>query len=143
MDSMVSSRVAHGDPSEGRPQSKAIWRQSGFSLLELVVTLGIISATLVAIVPLFRQGIRAESSYENATTALTIAQKKMESLRATDYVNLQSQAQAADSVFPTYTAQVTVTDTQPLLKDVQVTVRWTATDGIAQTYQLSSLRTEH
>ena len=107
------------------------------------MTLGIISATLVAIVPLFRQGIRAESSYENATTALTIAQKKMESLRATDYVNLQSQAQAADSVFPTYTAQVTVTDTQPFLKDVQVTVRWTATDGIAQPYQLSSRRTEH
>lgn len=115
----------------------------GLSLIEVVVSLLIISLSLIAITPLFRQGTRVETTYEAADTALSIAQKKMESLRSTDYTSLSSQPATADATFPSYTVEVTVTQPESLLKAITVTVRWTSKDGIAQNYQLATLRTDH
>ena len=117
--------------------------QAGLSLIEVVVTLFILSSAIVAIMPLFRQGLVMESGYENSTSALSIAQKKMESLRALAYDNLVSQAQTAEAEFPSYTTQVVVTSAGTLLKDVEVIVRWNSEDGISQTYSLATLRSDH
>lgn len=112
-------------------------------MLEIVVVLLIISTALVAITPLFRQGARSENHYEDMTAAITIAQAKMESLRATPFANLQSSSATAVTGQPRYTLQVIVTSRDSLLKEIETIVAWTDKSGLALTYRLATLKANY
>ncbi len=115
----------------------------GMSLIEIIVILVIISSAFVAIVPLFTQGMTAQINYESATTAISIAESKMESLRAVAFDALVSEDAAAVANFPGYTAEVNVSTIDSTLKSITTTVSWASQGGNAKTFQLSTLRTDY
>lgn len=117
--------------------------KNGFSLIEITVALGLVAVGLVAVSPLFRQGMQTERHYELATTAVSIAQKKMEALKSLSYDALSAEAETQVSGFPAYTVQVEIGSQSALLKSVDVTVRWNSAFGFAQSYRLSTLRANY
>ncbi len=115
---------------------------TGMTLIEVMVVLILLTGTIIAITPVFRQGITMSLHYEDGSTAIAIAQQEMESMRATAFASLASQSAQTVSGFPRYTKTVTVSSIDSTLKQVQVSITWTSA-GVAQNYSLSTLRADY
>jgi type II secretory pathway pseudopilin PulG len=57
-------------------------KESGFSLAEVMVSTGILTAALMSLAQLFAISVQSNTSARNATFATVLAQQKMEQLRA-------------------------------------------------------------
>jgi prepilin-type N-terminal cleavage/methylation domain-containing protein len=66
---------------------KAMKSQSGFSILELLIALSILTVGLLGVASMQVSGIRGNYFSANTTTALTLAEEKMEELLALDYTH--------------------------------------------------------
>ena len=62
--------------------------QKGFSLLELIMALGILSFSLLALVNLSITTMKANKYSQNSTAALQLAQEKMEALKSLPFNEL-------------------------------------------------------
>ena len=80
----------------------------------------------VAIIGALNSGIFAVNDVENVKSALDLAQARMEEVKGTPYDGIASQAKAAIPGFSAYKQQVAVTSVQADLKQVVVTVYWSA-----------------
>jgi prepilin-type N-terminal cleavage/methylation domain-containing protein len=106
--------------------------EAGFTLLEVMITLIIMSISLIALAGLQVHAIRGNTYSKRLTTAVTIGQAKLEQIKNTAYANVQSESSTQITV-PSggynmdFTRQVTVTNnTNPAnTKTVKVTVTWT------------------
>ena len=67
---------------------KAMKSQSGFSILELLIALSILTVGLLGVASMQVSGIRGNYFSANTTMALTLAEEKMEELLALDYDDL-------------------------------------------------------
>lgn len=128
-------------------------KEKGFTLLEVLITLIILTVGIIALVWAFSTGIYAASDVENVDLALNIAQAKIEyifqNLKGTDITTLnmetyESDNSGADSDFSDFTVSVNLTDqnhpNQDQLK-VDVTVAWDTKGGQASV-TLSTLVTD-
>jgi prepilin-type N-terminal cleavage/methylation domain-containing protein len=70
----------------------------GFTLLESLVTLGILGVTLVAMIPAFQTLMDANSVSEERSNALAAGQQVMEALRHQDPASLPSSGSIAQAV---------------------------------------------
>ena len=110
---------------------KTIPGQSGFTVIEVLITLFMIGASLVLFqattnsIILNRQGGYKE-------IALRIADKKIQTIRTTPFASIPASGSFADPALaslPNGQANLTVTDASATLKDVTVTVSWTHYTG--------------
>ena len=117
----------------------------GFSLIEVVVSIGIIGAALVAVGALTHTvPLAEETRYE--TLALAIATDQIGSLRALGYDSIPISGSFTspdmDSL-PSGTGMRTVSDYNDKTKSVTVVVSWQgAGDASARTISLATLITE-
>jgi len=101
--------------------------RNGFTLLEIIITMVILSLGILVLSQAFSMGMLASRDVENVDLALNIAQAKMEEIRNTSFSNIGSSGPTNDSNFSNFTTTITVTGTDP--KQVGVTVAWNVQGG--------------
>jgi type IV pilus assembly protein PilV len=111
---------------------RLISRKEGFTLLEIMITLVILSISLMALAGLQVSAIKGNDFSKRMTTGLAIAQTKLEQIKRTPYANINSEPLTQVTVSSgsnrnlNFHAQVTVNNNIPLqnTKTVNVTVTW-------------------
>ncbi len=105
---------------------QSICPNAGFTLVESMLTLAIMSMGLLALAGLQITALRGNALSRRMTTAVSLAEQRLEQLKNTSYTNIQAEAvtQVTASNLH-FTRQVTVT-TGPLpnTKSVSVLVSW-------------------
>jgi len=105
---------------------QSISPNAGFTLVESMLTLAIMSVGLLALAGLQITALRGNALSRRMTTAASIAEQSIEQLKNTPYTNIQAEAatQVAASNLH-FTRQVTVTNGPlPNTKSVSVLVSW-------------------
>jgi len=104
----------------------SIGPNAGFTLVESMLTLAIMSVGLLALAGLQITALRGNDLSRRMTTAVSIAEQNIEQLKNTPYTNIQ--AEAASEVTASnlhFTRQITVTNGPlPNTKSVSVLVSW-------------------
>ena len=104
--------------------------KKGFTLLEILIALIIITLGAVVIVGLFNTGLISSLDAEKTTIAMNLAQRRMEEIRNLGFANIADEAKAGVSGFAGFQREVEVNDpagapTADDLKEITVTVYWT------------------
>jgi len=119
----------------------SIGREEGFTLIELMIALLILSIGLVALAGLQISAIKGNAFSRRITTAVSVAEQTIEQIKSTPYNNIQSQplSQVTASNM-NFSRQVSVADNAPLpsMKTVQVTVTWSE-GGKSHTVPISTV----
>jgi type IV pilus assembly protein PilV len=99
---------------------------AGFTLVESMLTLAIMSVGLLALAGLQITALRGNDLSRRMTTAVSIAEQRLEQLKNTPYTNIQAEATSAVTASNLhFTRQVTVTNGPlPNTKSVSVLVSW-------------------
>lgn len=105
-------------------------KKNGFSLLEVMIALIILSGGIIAVCQALSSGILASSDVENVDLALNIAQARMEVIKNTAFVSLADSGPAADPNFSNFNVTVNVTEGQNPMR-VDVTAAWNVQGGQA------------
>jgi type IV pilus assembly protein PilV len=105
----------------------SIKSEEGFTLIETMIALVVLSIGLVALAGLQISAIRGNNLSKRMTTAVSIANARVEQIKNMPYANIQSESttQVTESNM-TFTRQVTVSNDNPVsnTKTVNVTVTW-------------------
>ena len=114
--------------------------QRGFSLIELMVAVAILSFASLGIFYAFSNGFQAMADSKYRTVATNIAQKKLEAVKnsvgiAYPYYNIDTED--IDGI--TYTTVVVTNTIETNLEEVYVTVSWQDRDGDSKDVQMSTL----
>ena len=99
---------------------------AGFTLIESMLTMVILSISMLALAGLQVSALRGNALSRRMATAVSVAEGKLEQVKNTFYTNIQSEAATQITVSNmNFTQQVTVTN-GPLAntKAVSVTVTW-------------------
>jgi type IV pilus assembly protein PilV len=107
---------------------RLIGREDGFTLVETMLTLVILSIGLTALAAVQLTAIKANTFSKRMTTATLLAEATLEQLKDTPYANVQSvAATTVTAANLQFTRQVTVTANSPVAnaKTVLVAVGWT------------------
>lgn len=100
---------------------------NGFTLIEVMIALVVMSIGLTVLASVQISAIRGNAFSKRMTTAVSIADGKMEQIKNGSYASITSESatQATQSNM-NFTRQVTVTNNSPLTntKTVNVTVSW-------------------
>ena len=99
--------------------------KNGFTLLEILLVLGIMALVFFPLLSMFSSGLLVSGEIEGTATALHLAQQKLEAIKNLPFDSVSSEAKTAVENFPGYEREVTVTSPQADLKDVAVKVYWT------------------
>ena len=104
----------------------SIGPNAGFTLVESMLTLAIISVSLLALAGLQITALRGNALSRRMTTAVSIAEQRLEQLKNMSYTNIQAEAATQVTVSNLqFTRQVTVTNGPlPNTKSVSVLVSW-------------------
>lgn len=94
--------------------------QKGFSLLEVVIAMLVLSVGLLGVVSLFETGFKALRTADKQGTAVQLAKGKMEELRAGDPTLLTSGQDAPDGMVRDWTVERSVRDPKIWVVEVQV-----------------------
>ena len=105
---------------------QSIGPNAGFTLVESMLALAIMSVGLLALAGLQITALRGNALSRSMTTAVSIAEQRLEQLKNTPYSDIQ--AEAATQVTASnlhFTRQVTITNGPlPNTKSVSVLVSW-------------------
>lgn len=104
----------------------SIGPNAGFTLVENMLTLAIMSVGLLALAGLQITALRGNDLSRRMTTAVSIAEQNIEQLKNTPYTNIQTEAASEVTASNLhFTRQVTVTNGPlPNTKSVSVLVSW-------------------
>jgi type IV pilus assembly protein PilV len=101
--------------------------EEGFTLIEIMIALVVMSIGLTALAAVQISAIRGNAFSKRMTTAVSIADEKIEQLKSSPYANILSESsiQITQSDM-NFTRQVTVKDNDllPNTKTIIVTVNW-------------------
>jgi prepilin-type N-terminal cleavage/methylation domain-containing protein len=98
--------------------------RGGFTLLEVLMTILLLSGAFVALSEALSIGIFSGTESESQLVALNLAQEKMEYLRSGGFANILNETRAAVGGFPAFGREVVVATPQAGLKQVNVAVYW-------------------
>lgn len=104
----------------------------GFTLLEMMLALALFAAGTVAVVELLQRAQAGVGDGESVLIAAHLASRRLEELRNTAYASLANETKASiasPSGYSRFSRAVTVTTPYTNLKQLVVTVYWTATGG--------------
>ena len=98
----------------------------GFTLLETCIALLVFLVVLTGIVPLCVYAMKYNSAAATRAGAITVAQRKLEQLRADSFTSCTSSSEVLTvgptAASQTYTVDVTVTDVSATLKSIKIVV---------------------
>jgi type IV pilus assembly protein PilV len=101
--------------------------EEGFTLIEIMIALVVMSIGLTALAAVQISAIRGNAFSKRMTTAVSIADEKIEQIKSIPYANILSESsiQITQSNM-NFTRQVTVTNNSPLpnSRKVEVVVTW-------------------
>jgi type IV pilus assembly protein PilV len=101
--------------------------EEGFTLIEIMIALVVMSIGLTALAAVQISAIRGNAFSKRMTTAVSIADEKIEQLKSSPYANILSESsiQITQSNM-NFTRQVTVKDNDllPNTKTIIVTINW-------------------
>jgi type IV pilus assembly protein PilV len=101
--------------------------EEGFTLIEIMIALVVMSIGLTALAAVQISAIQGNAFSKRMTTAVSIADEKMEQIKSNLYAEIvsESSSQITQSNL-NFTRQVTVTNNSPLTntKTINVTVSW-------------------
>jgi len=125
-------------------KKKVCDNQSGFTLLEVLIAISILTVGLLGVAQMQIMGIQGNYFSGNTTTALTLAEEKMEDLLGTSYINVIS-GNDANPIDETgqaggiYTRTWIVANNTPIIdtKTVTVNVSW---DNASHQVSLSCIK---
>ena len=108
--------------------------QDGFTLIEVLIAIVILSVGLLGMASLTVGIIKGNKFSNDLSTATTLAQDKMEFIRSTastDYASVASETKAACPDFTEFQREVTVVADSPAsgMKTVTVKVYWGPSDA--------------
>jgi prepilin-type N-terminal cleavage/methylation domain-containing protein len=103
-------------------------KNNGFTLIEILISLVLLTVGIISITSAFSTGISASGDSQNVATALNIAQKKMEAIKNTAFANISSSGPSADPVFSDFNSAVSAAIGQNPMR-VDITVSWRAKAG--------------
>jgi len=107
-----------------------MFKKNGFTLLEILITIIVLTLGTIALIQAFSTGLLASTDVENVDLALNIGQARMEELRNTPFADLVDSGPTADATFSNFDVTINVAeDTNPMQADV--TVVWNAKGGQA------------
>jgi type IV pilus assembly protein PilV len=130
-------------------KKKVCDNQSGFTLLEVLIAISILTVGLLGVAQMQIMGIRGNSFSGNTTAALTLAEEKMEDLLGKSYTDAEltngNNPDANNPIDETgqaggiYSRMWTVTDDTPIIgtKTVTVSVSW---DNLSHQVSLSCIK---
>lgn len=101
-------------------------KQNGFTLLEILISLIILTLSFVMVVGLFGTGLISGQDAENTAIAMNLAQRRMEEIRNLAFASITDESRATVSGFSAFEREVAVTQPETGLKQVTVTVYWTS-----------------
>lgn len=96
----------------------------GFTLLEVLLAVLLITFSFAALSQAFSLGLFFSGDDESLLVANNLAQEKMEEIRNKIYSSIANEAKAAVTGFPVFQREVVVTTPQSSLKQVNVNVYW-------------------
>ncbi len=96
----------------------------GFTLLEVLLALLLITGGTLALAQAFSLGLFSSAENESLLVSAQLAQEKMEEIRNKTYSSISNEARAAVSGFSGYEREVVVTTPVTNLKQVNVNVYW-------------------
>jgi type IV pilus assembly protein PilV len=106
-------------------------KSNGFSLIEVLVALVILAVSLLALAGLMTTTTRNTASGGRLTEAATLAQDKLEELRAMSWESIPLNQTSADSPISRPGIQydrswiTSLNALNPDIKEIQITIRWT------------------
>ena len=106
--------------------------QKGFTLIELLIAIVILSVGLLGMATLTGSIVQKNKFSNDLTSATTLAQDKLEDIRANGYASAVSETKTAcTGDFSEYQREVTVSNDTPAsgMKQVTVTVYWGPSDA--------------
>ena len=98
--------------------------KSGYTLIELLITIAFVSIAFLAILQLFVGSLTASADIEGTQVAMRLGESKIEQYLNRDFATLSNEAKAAVSGFTGYTQMVTVSATSSSEKEISVTTQW-------------------
>lgn len=119
-------------------------RRCGFSLIEVIIAVGIIALMIVATATLLSRIPADGREVRDRDLALKIAENELEALRAAGYGALPASGAFTDSLLgllPGSAASVTIVDYSAKTKRVDVDVSWQAAGSVARSVSLTTLIT--
>jgi prepilin-type N-terminal cleavage/methylation domain-containing protein len=116
--------------------------ERGVTLIESVVALGLFLIAAAAISNLLVGHIRQKGSNLTATTAIVVAERELEDLRALDYGEITTRSSTKTVGGLTYSLATTVTRDSPApnMKTIQTRVTWSEPTG-SKSYVLDAIYT--
>jgi len=118
---------------------KKCFPRKGFTLLEVLITVVVISAGITALLPTLSRGMVSDGYTEDMIIALNLAQEKMEEIKSSaTYAGINGYASAKAALtgdFAHFQREVIVASDP---KEVQVIIYWTARGG-EQSFSLGTL----
>ena len=140
MKSMVSFPATNSGATHNKRNLAA------FSLIELLVAVGILTIGFFSIFDLANAGLRQTHQLEQSRIALAVAQSEIENLRALEFSALITQETGSFlAPIPSLSqlhdgkGELTIRVRSPRLKEITVTVRWTAAKLGTRQVTLSTL----
>jgi type IV pilus assembly protein PilV len=115
----------------------------GFTLLEVLVTLTILSIGLLGVAGLTTGVLRGNFYAKNVTTATVIAQTQIEDIQRTGYTNANTKAGTVEVTMggARFSRNTVITNGSPAanMKTVSVTVTWNEGTGGSRSVNLQTL----
>lgn len=118
----------------------------GFSLIEIIVAVGIIGLIIIATTSMLQRVSVNEREISNQSLALRIARNEVELLRAAGYAALPASGSFTDSLLsslPSGSGSIAVTVVNAKTKQLVVTVSWVGEGAITRSTSLTTLIAEN
>jgi prepilin-type N-terminal cleavage/methylation domain-containing protein len=120
--------------------------KAGFTLLEMVLVLAVLSLGFIPLVNMFSDGMVASKDATNNAVAVQLAQQKMEQVKGLSYANIESSSESFGQIpgYGSFQRTVTASTAEGLvnLLNIEVRVDWYS-GKVLNNYTLSTLITNY
>lgn len=98
-------------------------RRSGFSLMEVMVAVGILALAITLMMPVIPLGLERLREMRMRETAVWLAEREIEGVRQTVFSNIATVIKQDTNISP-FQKSILVTDRSSTLKEVTIKIYW-------------------